>query len=290
MGNKLKEEIVEAAISWFEEIRPENLTMQEHINNQTGEEKLSFSVANFLKTKYINIADLNYWQQLLHKQTNKKTKEQNTMAKDKDGKNKEQKGTKPEKEEKVTKPEKEEKAGKKEKASKKEDVRQVTAIDDSIIEGVSNAKIVKTLEDTAKLDSTPAGDYFINAPAGKIRLRKSEESGRVSWQFNDKQISRPDLYNVVKAGKVASANDDDDDDDDDDKTPPANAKLDATYKKKQLINILREGQIFKKKIINAIESSITEKKITGSAFIAAIDTATGKETDIEKINQIFEEV
>lgn len=240
------------------------------------------------------MAYINYWQKLLNKQKGviemAKDAEGNKIKKDKTGKG--------------------EKGDKKDKGEKKsKEAVVVVPITNALLEGVSNAKIVKTLEDTAKLETTPNGDYFVDCHAGKIRVRKSDS--KVTWQLNDKQITRPELYRLTKTeqkeeppkgndegetgkadkkGKKGDKKGKGKVEETDKENTPADSKLAATYKKKQLLNILKTGQFFKKRIIKEVESAITEKKLTGSAFIAAIDTATGKETALEVITKIFEAV
>lgn len=192
--------------------------------------------------------------------------------------------------------------------AKKDKKAKGTTIDESTIADCTNAKIVMTLENAAKLETTPAGDYFIETPIGKVRLRKSE-TGRISWQLEGKQIARSPLYNQMKdAGKKEP-----------DAAPPeekgkkgkkgkkdkksaketvegtteseqgpAKAKLEATYKKKQLLNVLKTGQIFRKREIKEIEAKMTEKKVTGNVFVAILDDSLGGEVPMEKINKIFE--
>ena len=177
---------------------------------------------------------------------------------------------------------------------------EAAVINESIIENVSNAKIIMTLERAAKESSTPAGDYFVKTPLGTVRIRKSD-TGRLSWQLEGEQIARSPLYNMMKdAGKntpdtppeeekkvkkdkkeakeeVESSEED----------GPAKAVLEATYKKKQLLNVLKKNQIFKKRHIKALEEAITEKKLTGSTFITYMDDTFEEEVPVEKINKIF---
>jgi len=198
---------------------------------------------------------------------------------------------------------------------KGKDKAKESGIGNGLIAGLENKDILKTIEEKAKTDEIAAGDYFVDTNIGRIRCRKSAETGRISWQLNDKQITRPNLQKALKAGPV----DDDKDKEETDKADkgekadkkgkkdkkdkkakggeetdngkaadgPDKKTVEAIYKKKQIINVLKEGQLFKKKIIKGIEAAITEKKISGSAFIAILDDVTGKEADIEKVNTIF---
>ena len=191
-----------------------------------------------------------------------------------------------------------------------------TTVEQSIIDNVTNAKIVKTLEDQAKLDTTPAGDYEVETHAGPVRVRKSE-TGRVTWQLNGEQITRSALYAATKVEAQPAPLVEDDDNDDEVKPSKKKKKgkkgkkdkkaetetengevldgpdskcLEKIYKKKQLMNILKTGKAgttYKKRVLKAIEQAIPEKKISGSAFIAAMDDGTGEEVSVETINAVF---
>lgn len=178
------------------------------------------------------------------------------------------------------------------------------AIDQSTIENCTPAKVVKTLEDTARLDTTPAGDYMVTVPAGEITLTKSGgEKGRLTWKLNGEKVTRSELYKITKDGKKASTEEKTDKKADKkkdkkkdkkadkkkaDENGPSTQETNKTYKKKQLVKALESAQLFKKKLNKKIASAITEKTIAGSIFISIIDDIVGEETPIEKINQIFE--
>lgn len=194
-----------------------------------------------------------------------------------------------------------------------------TSVTQSLMEGVSNAKVVFTIENQVKLPSTPAGEYSVDCVSGKITIKKAETSGRISWFLNDEKITRSNLYNLTrtaekpgkpdedkgkdekpgkkskkdkKSTKDKNAEDSSDDSDNEVKGDDAEvieqAQLDTVYKKKQIKNVLVECSGLKKGVIKKVVASIEEKKISGSDLLPILDEVCREETPFEVLKAIFD--
>lgn len=192
------------------------------------------------------------------------------------------------------------KKDKKKKAGNTEPAPDLPVIGIHLLEGVTAAATVKTLEDVARQLTTPSGDYTIETGAGIITLTKGNSATpgkeKLYWKLDGEKITRPALYQIVKesaplkgtktlpTGAAAG------DDDGEKETGPSQKVLAGVYKKKQLMNALKTTQIFPKKVMKAIKQDMTEKTQTGSLFISTMMDASADELTLDMINRVFNEL
>lgn len=161
--------------------------------------------------------------------------------------------------------------------------------------GVNDYQVLLTVDKAVRLETTPnSTDHGIILKMGEVTLKKGMSErpgkGRITVFFNGEKIAmdqlKRDAREFIKtpAGKVKG-----DGKKDDKKEPTITGKqLDNSYKKKQVINVLKDLQLFDKKTIKLIKHSIEGKKIFGPILITTLDDCSKKETPMPVLVQIFD--
>lgn len=159
----------------------------------------------------------------------------------------------------------------------------IKAVDEAL-QGCTPAAVVRLIEGVIKADTTPAGEYAFISPTGhQIIITKSGGIGKKTWQLDGEKVTRSEAYNTIKDSKIKAA------------APaegevvdgPPKKHLKATYKKKQIMNVLKANQMFDKNTIKMIKQDMTEKKVTGGTLVTILDDVVGEEVPTATLVNIF---